>query len=465
MLTGGRVLVVDDEEAMCRLLEAGLTARGFQVRWFTSPRQALDCLDTEEFDVILTDLNMDGMSGLELCRELLDRKPHLPVTVLTAHGSFDSAVAAIRAGAYDFITKPPDLDALELALRRAVQHKSLRGEVKRLREAVQATQQLEGLLGQSPVMKHLFDLIERLAPTTSNVLLTGESGTGKELVAHALHARGPRRDKPFVVLNCAAVPEALLESELFGHKKGSFTDARQDRVGLFAQADGGTLFLDEVGEMPLALQPKLLRALQERKVRPLGSTVEVPIDVRIVAATNRELEAEVEAGRFREDLFFRLNVIPLELPPLRARASDVLLLAQHFVEKYAAQTGKPVEGISAKACEKLLAYTWPGNVRELQNCLERAVALTRFDRVSVEDLPERVRKYKSSHVVIAADDPSELVTLEVVERRYIERVLEGVNRNMSKAARILGIDRTTLYRKLERYGQSGEGPATKAEEA
>jgi two-component system response regulator AtoC len=290
------------------------------------------------------------------------------------------------------------------------------------------------------------------------VLVTGESGTGKELVARALHSTGRRRAGPFVAVNCAALPEGLLESELFGHVRGAFTDARAPRAGLFVQAHGGTLFLDEVGEMPPALQAKLLRALQERRVRALGAEGETPIDVRLICATNRDLETAIEERRFREDLFFRINVVQIPLPSLRVRGNDVLVLAQHFVSRFAAQTGKSVHGLSAAAAEKLLAYAWPGNVRELQNAIERAVALTRFEEISVDDLPDKLRRYQRSQLLTEGSDPAELVPLEEVERRYILRVLDAVGGRRSDAAKVLGIDRKTLYRKLDRWGYQDPGP-------
>jgi len=295
-------------------------------------------------------------------------------------------------------------------------------------------------------------LVDRVADAEVSVLVTGESGTGKELVARAVHARSRRAKGPFVAVNCAAVPETLLESELFGHVRGAFTDARESRQGLFQQASGGTLFLDEIGDMPMPLQPKLLRVLQERTVRPVGGSHEVDVDVRIVAATNRDLDEAIEDHRFREDLFFRINVVQLAIPPLRARAADVLQLAQHFTARYSARSGKPVLGISAAAAERMVTYPWPGNVRELQNCIERAVALTRYDHVAVDDLPEKVRDYRSSHVLIAGDDPTELVPMEEVERRYIRRVMDAVQGNKTAAARVLGYDRKRLYRKLGKLG-------------
>ncbi|MFL5344289.1 MAG: sigma-54-dependent transcriptional regulator [Hyalangium sp.] len=446
----GRVLIVEDEREMRVMLEKGLARRGFEPRACETGDEALALVATETFDTVLTDLRMPGMSGLALCERIVLNRPDIPVVVVTAFGSMETAIAAIRAGAYDFITKPVDLDALVLVLERAVQHRALREEVRRLRQALDQGGETGGLIGQSIALRQAYTLIDRVADVDTTVLITGESGTGKEVAARALHTRSRRRTGPFVAINCAAMPEQLLESELFGHVKGAFTDARITRTGLFVQASGGTLFLDEVGELPLGLQPKLLRALQERKVRLLGSNEEVEFDARIVAATNRDLELAVEEGRFREDLYYRLNVINIELPPLRARGNDVLLLSQHFVEHFAARTGKRVLGLSPAAAQKLLAYSWPGNVRELQNCIERAVALTTFEQLTVEDLPERVRNYTAPQVLPEVADMSELVTLEEVERRYIHRVLEAVGGSRTLAARILGVDRKTLYRKLHR---------------
>ena len=447
-----RVLVVDDDRAMGEFLIGELAEKGFAAESRTSARAALDALALAPFDVVVTDLNMPHMNGLALCERLAAGHPHVPIIVLTAFGSIETAVAAIRAGAYDFLTKPVETEALALALERAVQHRRLRDEVTRLRSAVAATRQYEDLIGSSSAMQQVYRLLDDLAESDASVLISGESGTGKELVARALHTRSRRRSGPFVAMNCAAIPESLIESELFGHVRGAFTDARNARTGLFARASGGTLFLDEIGELPLELQPKLLRALQERTVTPLGADSEIAFDVRLVTATNRDLEAAIEERRFREDLFFRVNVVHVELPPLRARGSDVLLLAQRFVDRFSAQSQKDVRGLSTAAAELLLAYAWPGNVRELQNCIERAVALTRSEEIGAGDLPEKIRAYRASHVLVTSDDPSELVPMEEVERRYILRVMEAVGGSKSMAARILGFDRRTLYRKLERYG-------------
>jgi two-component system response regulator HydG len=301
-------------------------------------------------------------------------------------------------------------------------------------------------------MQRLYDLITRVADSEASILIIGESGTGKELVAQALHKKSRRHDAPFIAVNCAALPEALLESELFGHTKGAFTDAKIERKGLFLQADGGTLFLDEIGAFPLTLQPKLLRALEEHSLRPVGSDKEVSFDVRVIAGTNRDLESAIEEGQFRDDLFFRINVIQVELPPLRSRGTDILLLAQHFLEQFATRSSKQVVGISDKVADKLLGYAWPGNVRELRNAIEHAVALTRYQRLAVEDLPEKIRAYHRSHVLVGSNNPTELVSIEEVERRYILHVLQSVGNNKTMAARILGFDRKTLYRKLCHYG-------------
>jgi len=448
----GRVLVVDDDRRMCELLAAGLGRKGFDVETRQSAAEAFDLPPLSEFEVVVTDLNMAGLNGLEFCQRVAGSFPDVPVIVITAFGSLETAVAAIRVGAYDFITKPFEIDELLFALDRAVQHKRLRDEVRRLRREVRGERGPSELIGTSEAIARLKDMIERVADADATVLITGESGTGKELVARALHTRGRRSSGPFVAINCAAMPETLLESELFGHARGAFTDARAARTGLFVQANGGTLFLDEIGELQLGLQPKLLRALQERKVRPLGGDGEVPFDARVIAASNRDLATLVDDGRFREDLFFRINVIHLELPPLRARAGDVLPLAQEFVRRICARSGKEVLGLSPQAAEKLLAYPWPGNVRELQNCIERAVTLARYDQVMVDDLAEKIRAYHPSHVLVASDDPSELVPMDEVERRYILRVMEAVGGNKTLAARVLGFDRKTLYRKLDRYG-------------
>jgi two-component system, NtrC family, response regulator AtoC len=447
-----RILIVDDDEATCNLLKLGLQRKGIAVTVTTEPGEALVRLGEQDFDLVLTDLNMPGMDGIELCRRIARERPDLPVVVLTAFGNLDTAIAAIRAGAYDFVTKPFELEAVSVAVSRAIAQHELRREVKRLRAAVGEISGFGALTGNSPTMARLYPLLQRVAATDTSVLITGESGTGKEVVARSLHEQGSRSSGPFVAVNCAALPEALLEAELFGHERGAFTDAKSARVGLFAQADRGTLFLDEVGDMPLGLQPKLLRALESRSVRPLGGAQEVPYDARIIAASNRDLETMVEEGRFREDLYYRLAVITVGLPPLRARGNDVLVLAQLFIEQFAREMSRPVVGISSAAARQLLAYQWPGNIRELRNCIERAVALTAFDCVSAEDLPEKVG---AAHAARRGEETSAaepLVPLDEVERRYILKVLEASGGNKSLAAETLGLSRKTLYRKLAAWG-------------
>jgi two-component system response regulator AtoC len=448
----GHVLIVDDDQSMAETLAKAMTRRGFVVAWKTSAVDALKLLDEQDFDAVVTDLHMEGMNGFAFCERVAANRPDVPIVMITAFGSLDSAVGALRVGAYDFITKPFDVETLRLTLTRAVQHRRLRDEVKRLRQTVSDTRGLDQMIGSSAPVQKMKELIDRVADADVALLITGESGTGKELVAHAVHQRSRCSTGPFVAINCAAIPEALLESELFGHVKGAFTDARAPRQGMFLKAHGGTLFLDEIGEMPLGMQPKLLRALQERTVRPVGGDQEIPYDARIITASNRDLETEVVERRFREDLFYRINVLRIDVPALRVRGNDVLFLAQHFVKQYSQNTTKKVVGLSLPVAEKLMAYIWPGNVRELQNCIERAVAFTRFGELTVDDLPEKIRDYRSTDLSIPGVGPQEVLTMDEVERRYITRVLKQLDGNKSTAAELLGLDRRTLYRKLERWG-------------
>jgi two-component system, NtrC family, response regulator AtoC len=423
-----KVFVIDDEREMTDLVQLGLKKRGFTVVTFGSGTDALAALSEHDVDVVVTDLNMKGMTGLEVCQQVVADRPDIPVIMLTAFGSFETAVGAIRAGAYDFVTKPVEIEALAIAIRRAGEHRQLRGEVKRLREAVQTALGRGELIGTSPAMRQIYDLVDQVSATDATVLITGESGTGKELVARAIHDRSRRKSGPFVTINCAALPEAVSEAELLER---------------FKEAAGGTLFLDEIGELGVAVQPKLLRAIQERK------------ELRIIAATNHDLEEMVEDKRFREDLYYRINVIHVPLAPLRARGGDVLLLAQHMLRRYAAMVDKKVVGLSPAAAERLISYDWPGNVRELSNCLERAVALAHFEEIQVEDLPDTIRS-RSRAPSLSGHDLPELLTLEEVERRHVLRVLEASNGNRTDAAKMLGLDRKTLYRKLLRWGVGEE---------
>ncbi len=449
------VLIVDDEASVLEVLRTELESRGYVVVIQTSPEAALRQLADRDFGVVLTDLTMRGMSGVDLCREIVLLREDTPVILMTAFASTESAVAAIRAGAYDFVTKPLDLGALVVTLERALHDRALREEVKRLRAVVNELQPFGEMIGESDAVKKMCQLIARVAASEATVLVTGESGTGKELVARGLHARSPRANGPFVAINCAAMPESLLESELFGHVRGAFTDARAARPGLFARATGGTLFLDEIAEIPLPVQAKLLRALQERVVRPVGGAAEVAFDARIVAATNRDLDIEVDQKRFREDLFYRINVVHVHVPPLRTRENDVLLLAQNFLHKCQRSRLMRVVGIKSAAAARLVAYSWPGNVRELQNAIERAVALAQFDHIGVDDLPERIGQYKPLRTALAPEGPhpSSFPTMDDVERRYVGQVLDSFGGNKSSAARVLRMDRRTLYRKLEAWGK------------
>jgi len=442
------ILVADDDKEMCELAEASLSRRGYKVTWRLSPEEALAELDREDFAVLLIDIHMQGMNGLELCSQALLKRPDAVVVVMTGFGTLEDAIGAMRAGAYDFITKPVSTDALALSVDRAARHRAMNDGLKRLRRRVDQ-HELPNIVGHSESIRHMADIVERIAETDTSVLITGESGTGKELVARAIHERSGRRG-PFLAVNCAALPETLLESELFGHARGAFTDARVARQGLFVEAHNGTLFLDEVGEMPLGMQAKLLRALQERKVRPLGTGQEIPFDSRLITATNRELEGEVEAKRFREDLFYRINVVRIDVPPLRSRGNDTLMLAQYFLERAAARSGRQVTRIGRLVAEKLTDYDWPGNVRELENCMERAVALARFDEITVEDLPEKVRQFQPTEFQNMSSNPLELPSMEEVEERHIRRVLTAVGGNKTLAAKVLKLDRRTLYRKLKR---------------
>jgi len=452
----GRVLIVDDDQNMCEMLENYLGGQGFEPLWYTTAKEAFCVLKHKKIDVVLTDLQMSGMDGIDLCDRVVKNWPDIPVVVMTAFGSMETAVTALRAGAYDFITKPFELNMLTFTLERSLNYRSLQDKVKKLSKLVAQSKRFEKLLGESPPMQKIFDLIARVSDSDASVLVMGESGTGKELVAQALHQKSSRRAAPFVAVNCAALPEMLLESELFGHTKGAFTDAKAERKGLFLQADGGTLFLDEMGALPLMLQPKLLRAIEEHCVRPVGSDKEVQINVRLITGTNTDLESAIEEGRFREDLFFRINVIQIEMPPLRSRGSDILLLAQFFLEQFAAQSGKQVVEISNSVAEKLLSYYWPGNVRELRNAIEHASVLASCARITVEDLPRKIQTYHNSNIIVGTNNPSELLSMEEVERRYILHVLKTVAGNRTLAAHILRLDRKTLYRKLRQYDEIKE---------
>ncbi len=440
-----QLLIVEDDQAMAQLLVEGLTRRGYQPKAVHSGEAALAALQTNDVEAVVTDVNMKGLDGLSLCERIVSGHPGLPVLVITAFGSMDTAIKAIRVGAYDFLTKPFELETLTLALGRAVQHKQLREEVKRLREEVGA-RKASPLIGESEGIRELMSLVNRVADTDSAVLVTGVRGTRKETVAQAIHEASRRKTGPFVTVSCSAVPETMLEGELFGVAKG----AAPAKPGAFVRAQGGTIFLDDIGELSLELQQKVLRAINQKSVLPVGGEREVPFDARLVTASHRDLETAVEEKRFREDLFFKVNVVNLHVPPLRMRGNDVLVLAQHYVQAFASKSKKEVTGISTSAAEKLVAYSWPGDVRELENVIERAVALTRYAQLTAEDLPEKVLNPSASHK--ADDDDTVLLPMEDIERQHILRVLRAVGGHRTQAAKLLGLDRKTLYRKLESYG-------------
>jgi DNA-binding NtrC family response regulator len=440
------VLIVDDDPSMCEILGAELESRGFGVTLETSPHHAIASLGSCPVDVLIADLHMPGMTGIELGDRIQAERPGLPVVLLTAFGSMEAAVASMRVRAFDFLTKPPDIDALVATIDRASRLARLAESSPDLLDE-EIPEPLEGIVGASPAMRELVHLVHQVATVDAAVLIRGESGTGKELVARALHDRSSRRGGPFVALNCAAIPETLLEAELFGHVKGAFTDARADRTGMLELARGGTIFLDEIADLHLSLQPKLLRVLQERRIRPVGSDREIEVDVRLITATNADLAAAVEEHRFRADLYYRLNVIEIPVPPLRDRGDDVLLLAQQFVERSALAMGRSVSGLTPSCAAMLASYPWPGNVRELANVIERAVALARAPRLTVDDLPEQVRAERVVRPDKLASDGEELIPLKDIELRYIRKVMAVTRGNKTLAAKILGVHRRTLYRK------------------
>ncbi len=443
----GAILVVDDDAEMRDLVCDVLRDRGHQVTAIGSGQEALKLLGEGDYDLVLTDLRMKGMLGTELLNEVKRAYPDIGVILMTAFGSVETAVEAMKHGASDYLTKPVKNEELIRVVERGIREASLRREVNRLRREVHKEYSFHQILGKSKPMQEVFDLIRRVADSPTNVLITGESGTGKELVAKAIHYNSDRKDAPFIPVNCAAIPEQLLESELFGHMRGAFTDAKMDKRGLFEEAQKGTLFLDEISELPLMLQAKLLRAIQEKEIRRVGATKPIAVDVRIIAATNLNLADEVKAKRFREDLYYRLNVIELKLPPLRERREDIPLLVDAFLKKCGETRGKAVKGVGEAALAMLIDYTWPGNVRELENVIERAVTLSRGEKISPDDLPSTVQGARGDRRVL--DEAAEkTLPLHEIEKEYIKKILEKTGGNKYQAAHALGIDRKTLYRKL-----------------
>ena len=447
-----RVLVVDDEENIRLVLRTLLKKHGYEVELADSGEAALAALDAFDPDVILTDVRMPRMGGLDLLGALKARQHLATVIVMSAYGNVDLAIEAMKAGAYDYVGKPFKPDEVVLALRKAEEREALRRENRALKEQIHKDNQFESILAKSKEMLDIFKTIAKIADFKTTVLITGESGTGKELVARAIHGRSVRKAAPFVAINCGAIPENLLESELFGHRKGAFTDASADRRGLFEEADGGTLFLDEIGELPVNLQVKLLRVLQEGHIRRLGDTKDVKIDVRIIAATHRDLGADVKAGRFREDLIYRINVLAIHIPPLRDRREDVNLLIDHFVTRNNARLGTGIRGLSPEARKLLLEYGWPGNVRELENTIERAMVLAESDVLQTCDLSERIRDALDPvQVHLASGELSVKKTTAAIEEILIRRALQKTKGNRTRAADLLEISHRALLYKIKDY--------------
>jgi DNA-binding NtrC family response regulator len=445
------ILVAEDEDLMRAILTRLLEEAGYRAVAVANAEEALERFAAEDVAVTLTDIRMAGMDGLTLLDRIKDIDPDALVVVMTAYSSVDSAVAALRKGAYDYVTKPFVNEDLLHSVKNALRQRELFRENRALRRELDRRYSFNEIIGTSPALQSVFRLVEKVAGTNTNILIEGESGTGKELIARAIHHNSPRAERPFVAINCGALPESLLESELFGHTKGAFTGAVSNKPGLFRSGEGGTVFLDEVAEITPAMQVRLLRALQEHEVTPLGSSVAVGFDARIICATNRDLEREVSEGRFREDLFYRLNVIEIHLPPLRERREDIPLLVRSFITRTARQQTADEKPITPEAMSALINYSWPGNVRELQNAIERAFTLS-GEQMDVENLPPRVRESASALGQIPMRDPDGLrPTLDEIERRYILDTLAAVNQDKARAANILGIDLSTLYRKLKRY--------------
>ncbi|MGB5139691.1 MAG: sigma-54 dependent transcriptional regulator [Candidatus Zixiibacteriota bacterium] len=451
------ILVVDDEALVNEFFEAVLTKLGHDVQTASSAAAALELIQTIEFDVILSDVKMPNMNGIELLQKIKAESPDTVVMMITAHGTVKDAVEAMKLGAFDYILKPVLPDELELSLNKALDHRQLVFENRILRNEIRSRYNLGTIVGADKSLLTLLEDLASAAKSRSTILIRGESGTGKELIARAIHYNSPRKDGPFIKLNCAALPEGLIESELFGHEKGAFTNAIKQSPGRFELADNGTLLLDEVSEIPTSVQAKLLRVLQEREFERVGSGVSIKVDVRIVATTNRNLEEEIAGGRFRQDLFYRLNVIPLQLPPLRKRANDIPMLIDHFIHKFNTENLRDVKGVTEKAMKLLLNYHWPGNIRELENYIERAVVLCKTDRITDSDLPSHLALGDLARHAHSSSDT--IMPISEMEKIMILKALESYDGNRTKAADALGINPRTLRNKLHEYGMMGGAEA------
>jgi two-component system response regulator PilR (NtrC family) len=456
-----RVLVVDDEKSMRDLLAITLQRAGYDVTVADGGETAIEAIRRDPFDAIITDLRMPKVDGLQVLRSAKDLSPETAVIMVTAVASTETAVEAMKLGAYDYITKPFKLDEVNLIIQNALERKRLRDENQYLRKQLETQHRFENIVGKSARMVEVFDTIRKIADSPSTAMITGESGTGKELVARAIHFNSHRRDKPFVSVNCGAIPEGLMESELFGHVKGAFTGAVANKVGLFSAAEGGTLFLDEITEIPALLQVKLLRAIQVREIRRVGDTKDLKTDVRLIAASNRDLETAVREGVMREDLFYRLNVLPIHLPSLRERREDIPLLVAHFLQKFSKDLSKEVRGVTPEALAVLERYHWPGNIRELENVLERAIVLGAGDMLGVDSLPESVRRERPSKALEVVDLPEEGMdleaTLDEIESRYLKRALDRTRGVQTKAAELLRMTFRQFRYKLQKHNLAKKG--------
>jgi DNA-binding NtrC family response regulator len=447
-----KILIVDDERKIRSILSRILADEGYTVKTAENGLEAVQAGRDFRPDLVLMDQNMPGMSGIEAMEQIRERNPEVKIIILTAYGSIPLAVEAVKKGAYDYITKPFDNDELLIVIQRALEHSRLTEEVSRLRQEIRGAYTFGNIIGSSDPMHRIFEQVKRVCETNATVLVQGESGTGKELVARAIHYNSPRKEKPLVAINCGAIPENLIESEFFGYEKGAFTDAKERKTGKFEQAESGTLFLDEIGELPLESQVKLLRALEDRAVTRIGGRETIPVDVRIIAATNKDLLREVERKAFRLDLLYRLNVFAITIPPLRERREDIPLLAEHFIAKFNRQLGLTVGNITHAAMEALRIYSWPGNVRDLDNAIQSAMILARNGIVDLEDLPLRVRGYADSITKTGAGEKELDGYVEQAEKKLILQVLERNGYNRGKTAEELGVSRKTLFNKMRKYG-------------
>ncbi len=444
------ILLVDDEKSVRTTLSMFLKKAGYTIEESSNGNDTIEKINQKFYDLIITDLKMKPVDGMEVLKNAKEVNPMTEVIVMTAFGTVESGVEAMKLGAYDYILKPFNKDEFLILVSKALEHKQLLAEVEKLQEGLKEKYKFENIVGNSKKMLDVISLVSKVAPMDSTVLISGDSGTGKELIANAIHINSKRKNRSFITINCGAIPEHLQESELFGHIRGAFTGAVRDKIGLFQEANGGTLFLDEIGETALSTQVKLLRFLQDGEIRRVGENEPLRVNVRLLVATNKNLEQEIEKGNFREDLFYRINVIPIHMPPLRARKDDVALLVNHFLEKYKKKTSKKIEGISSDAMRLLSGYSWPGNVRELENVMERAVILSTHNVITAEDLPDSL--FTKAEKLDSKASFDEECTLEELNKKYILKILDSYSWNQKKASALLGISTTTLWRKLKSYG-------------